>query len=325
MNRKESLAVIKAIGDETRLEILHCLMNRPGYGEELAARLKLTASTVSFHLNKLEQAGLVRGVKDQYYTVYSLNEALLDVPIRNFFSFDDAPLRLLDTRLEAYRKKVLSSFFRNGKLRQLPTQKKKRLIVLEHFARKFTPYVQCSEQDVNARIADQYPDYCTIRRELIDEGYLVRDGQQYVRIGTSTLDAGDHEQQNLHKDEIMGSLKELKMQYKLTPKTAGVYQIKCHANGKLLLGSSLNLHGPWNRHQFALKTGVHSNKALQADWVRYGPEQFTFDILATVKADPDVHPSDALKILEDEWTKQLDPYGENGYNKDNVVKRIREA
>ncbi len=321
MKRKESLAVVKALADETRLEILHVLSGRPGYGEELAAQLKLTASTVSFHLNKLEQAGLVRKTKEQYYAVYTLTEELLDLPIREFFSFADAPRPLHDLRLEAYRKKVAASFFRHNILQQMPTQKKKRLIVLEHFAQKFAPGVVYAEQDVNAMIAAQYADYCTIRRELIDEGYLTRDGQQYSRIGSGT--ATRHT--TIGKDEAMGSMKEIKMQYKLQPTTAGVYQIKNNANGRFLLGSSLNLHGPWNRHKFALTTGGHSNKALQADWNAYGADQFSFDILATVKEDPDVHPSDALKLLEEEWTKNLDPYGEQGYNRDNVVKRIREA
>ena len=325
MNRKESLTLVKALADDTRLEILHALSARPRYGEELAAELKLTPSTVSFHLHKLEQAGLVRKTKEQYYTVYALCGDLLDIPLRSVFAASGAPHALHDTRLEAYKKKVVSVFFRNGKLRQMPTQKKKRLIVLEHFARKFDPDIVYDEPEVNTLIGAQYADYCTIRRELIDEGYLARTGQRYVRGGPpDRAQAGTH-YGTTEKDVTMGTLKDIKQQYKQAPITAGVYQIRNHANGKFLLGSSLNLHGPWNRHKFALTTGCHGNKTLQADWNTYGAEQFSFDILATVKEDPDIHPSDALKALEDEWTKQLDPYGENGYNRDNVVKRIREA
>jgi DNA-binding HxlR family transcriptional regulator len=325
MHRKESLAVMKALADDTRLEILHRLRERPGYGEELAAQLNLTASTVSFHLAKLEQAGLVTKTKEQYYTVYSLNETLLGATVRDFFSFTDAPERLHDTRLEAYRRKIVGSFFSRNKLRQMPTQKKKRLIVLEHFAQKFAPGRVYAEQDVNEIITAQYADYCTIRRELIDEGFLSRTAQSYTRTGTAAAALEDTAREAEGKDGAMSSLKEIKMQYKQAPKTAGVYWIRNTANGKFLLGSSLNLHGPWNRHSFALKTGAHGNKVLQADWTQYGADSFTFEILATVKDDPDVHTSDALKALEDEWTARLDPYGEKGYNKDNVVKRIREA
>lgn len=325
MDRKESLAVLKALADETRLELLNCLQQHPGYGEELAAQLKLTASTVSFHLNKLEQAGLVRKAKDQYYTVYSLNEQLLDAPLRNFFTYVDAPRAVHDTRLDAYRRKVLASFFRHNKLVQLPTQKKKRLIVLDHFARKFACGTAYPEQDVNAMIGSQYADYCTIRRELVDEGFLSRTGGSYTRTATDASEQNVNRQQSIERNETMGSLKEIKQQYKMAPTAAGVYQIRNNANGKFLLGSSLNLHGPWNRHKFALSTGAHGNKVLQADWNTYGAGQFSFEILATVKDDPDVHTSDALKLLEDEWTKKLDPYGENGYNSFNVVKRIREA
>ncbi len=323
MDRKESLAILKALADETRLELLHFLQKRPGYGEELAAQLKLTASTVSFHLNKLEQAGLVWKKKEQYYSVYALNDERLNATVRDFFTYDDPPRAVHDTRLEAYRRKVLASFFRNNVLVQLPTQKKKRLIVLGHFARKFTPGVVYSEKEVTATITAQYADYCTIRRELVDEGFLERSGQEYRRIGAGVNATDEHI--TTGKEETMGSLKEMKQQYKQAPKTAGVYQIKNTINGKFLLGSSLNLHGPWNRHKFALTTVGHPNRALQADWNTFGADAFTFEILATVKEDPDVHPSDALKMLEDEWTKKLDPYGENGYNPHNVVKRIREA
>jgi len=325
MDRNESLAVLKALADETRLELLRFLQKRPGYGEELAAQLKLTASTVSFHLHKLEQAGLVRKTKEQYYSVYSVNEDRLGATVRDFLTHEDPPRAVHDARLDAYRRKVLASFFRNNALVRLPTQKKKRLIVLGHFARKFARGVVYSEKDVTAAITEQYADYCTIRRELVDEGFLERSGREYRRIDTDAGDNGRDKHTNTGKDVTMGSLKDMKQQYKQTPTTAGVYRIMNTANGKFLLGSSLNLHGPWNRHKFALTTVGHSNRALQADWNAYGADAFAFEILATVKEDPDVHPSDALKMLEDEWTKKLDPYGENGYNQHNVVKRIREA
>ena len=46
--------------------------------------------------------------------------------------------------------------------------------------------------------------------------------------------------------------KELKREYQQRDKRAGVFQIKNIVNGKVLLGSSLNLDGPLNLHKFAL-------------------------------------------------------------------------
>ncbi|HLP15038.1 MAG TPA: metalloregulator ArsR/SmtB family transcription factor [Bacteroidota bacterium] len=331
MKRKHTLTVLKALADETRLELLNLLHERPCYGEELAVQLKITPSTVSFHLNKLEHAGIVHRRKEQYYMLYALNDSLLGLRLRDLVSFSDELALVHDSRLEAYRRKVLSSFMRGGRLKQLPTQKKKRLIVLDHFAQRFTPGRTYAEAEVDAEIAQGYDDYCTIRRELVDEGYFTREHQRYIRTqpeGTLAHAASWHRSTPAQSDpgnSNMESYKDIKTRYKQTPPTSGVYQIRNTQTGRILLGSSLNLHGPWNKHRFALSTGVHSNKELQKDWNELGPDAFVFEVLETVKVDPDVNMSVALETLEKSWTAKLDPYGANGYNRFNVVKRIREA
>ena len=120
------------------------------------------------------------------------------------------------------------------------------------------------------------------------------------------------------------SRKELNREYKERVKPAGVYQVKNLANGKVLLGSSLNLEGPLNRHKFMLKIGSHTNKALQKDWDELGPEQFVFEILEEVKRkdDPSFNLKDELTLLEMIWLEKLQPFGERGYN---VNANIREA
>ena len=89
-------------------------------------------------------------------------------------------------------------------------------------------------------------------------------------------------------DQSKKSRKELNQEYMKRPKPAGVFQIKNTANGKVLLGSSLNLEGPLNGHRFMLKIGSHHNKVLQQEWNEYGEEHFVFEILetVTVKDDP---------------------------------------
>ena len=120
------------------------------------------------------------------------------------------------------------------------------------------------------------------------------------------------------------SRKELNREYKERVKPTGVYQVKNLANGKVLLGSSLNLEGPLNRHKFMLKIGSHTNKALQKDWDELGPEQFVFEILEEVnrKDDPSFNLKDELTLLEMIWLEKLQPFGERGYN---VNANIREA
>jgi group I intron endonuclease len=120
------------------------------------------------------------------------------------------------------------------------------------------------------------------------------------------------------------SRKEIHREYKERVKPAGVYQVRNVANGKVLLGSSLNLEGLLNRHKFMLKIGSHTNKALQKDWHEFGSDQFVFEILEEVKRkdDPNFNLKDELTLLEMIWLEKLQPFGERGYN---VNANIREA
>jgi group I intron endonuclease len=117
--------------------------------------------------------------------------------------------------------------------------------------------------------------------------------------------------------------KELNREYVERLKPAGIYQVKNRVNGKMLLGSSLNLEGPLNRHKFMLKIGSHTNKVLQNDWNEFGSDAFVFEILEEVKMkdDPNFNLQDELTLLEMMWLEKLQPV-ENGYN---LTTRIREA
>jgi len=125
-------------------------------------------------------------------------------------------------------------------------------------------------------------------------------------------------------DSKTRSRKEIHQAYKERVKPAGVFMIKNIANGKVLLGSSLNLEGPLNKHKFTLKIGGHLIRALQKDWDEFGPDNFVFEILEEVKVqdNPNFNLQDELTLLEQIWLEKLTPFGERGYN---VNERIREA
>ena len=109
----------------------------------------------------------------------------------------------------------------------------------------------------------------------------------------------------------------------MATKRAGIFQIKNKLEGKVLLGSSLNLHGPLNKHRFMLSTGSHENAALQADYKRLGADAFVFEELEVVKVkdDPAFSVSDELARLEEIWLDRLEPLAPGGYN---PSRRIRE-
>lgn len=110
--------------------------------------------------------------------------------------------------------------------------------------------------------------------------------------------------------------KELKREYKETPRPMGVYQIRNVVNDKVLVGATLNLPGILNRYQFALKAGSHPNKKLQAEWNEFGSEKFVFEILdeLTPGNDPAQDYRADLAFLETLWLEKLAPYGDRGYN-----------
>jgi len=121
----------------------------------------------------------------------------------------------------------------------------------------------------------------------------------------------------------MKSKKDIKREYKERRKPAGVFQVKNTRNGKVLLGSSLNLEGPLNSHKFMLSIGQHRNKELQKDWNEYGPDKFVFEILEIVKVkdDPSFDLNDELTLLEQIWIEKLRPFGESGYNTGTKIRQ----
>ena len=122
----------------------------------------------------------------------------------------------------------------------------------------------------------------------------------------------------------MKTRKEIHREYKERVKPSGVFQIKNLSNGKVLLGSSLNLEGPLNKHRFMLRVNSHPNKELLKDWIELGVDQFTFEILETVQIsdNPNFNLKDELTLLEEIWLEKLQPFGERGYNSSA---KIREA
>jgi hypothetical protein len=75
-------------------------------------------------------------------------------------------------------------FFREGRLDGLPAGQADRLSVLEHLAGRLFPVDQeLSEPQVNLLIATVTSDVPTLRRALVDYGYLLRnaDGTGYLR------------------------------------------------------------------------------------------------------------------------------------------------
>ncbi len=182
MTQENALKLFKCLSDASRLRIIQSLTKGDMYTELLAERLELTPPTVSFHMKKLEDAGLVVSRKEQYYTVYSLNRDMLEESIYDAVTSGPEQIDEQQRREEAYRQKVIKAFFEYGRLRAIPVQRKKKLICYQVIAERFEPGRVYEEKEVNAVISPIHEDYCTIRRDMISEGIFRRDGTRYVRL-----------------------------------------------------------------------------------------------------------------------------------------------
>ncbi len=182
MTQENALKIFKSLADTSRLRIVQFLTKGEMYTELLAELLGITPSTVSFHMKKLEDAGIVVSRKEQYYTVYSLNRDVLDSSLFDVAAAEPEQIQEQQKRETEYRQKVIDSFFEYGKLKAIPVQRKKKLICYEVIAESLIPGKVYSEKELNDIFSQIHEDYCTIRRDMIGEGILRRDGSEYVRM-----------------------------------------------------------------------------------------------------------------------------------------------
>jgi len=89
--------------------------------------------------------------------------------------------------------------------------------------------------------------------------------------------------------------------------TTGIYVITNKINGKIYIGSSVNINRRWIEHLHKLRKGNHYNDKLQAGFTKYGEENFEFKLLEKVENRED------LFVVEQKW---LDETGcvTDGYN-----------
>lgn len=167
------VALLKTIADETRLRILGLLSERDHTGKELAERLQLTPPTISHHMRKLTEAGIVTSTADAQRHIYSLNVGLLR-DVRKADSGATDGQKALDAR-----EKTLRNFFDGKRLKSIPAQRKQRVIVIQKLVERFEPGRKYHEREVNEILKTAHEDFATLRRELVDYGFLVREAGIY--------------------------------------------------------------------------------------------------------------------------------------------------
>lgn len=185
------LNFFKALADANRLKIIGLLATKESSVEELSTVLDISASTVSHHLSKLSEIGLVTARADGYFNVYRLETDALETMAARLLAKDTLPEVTKDLDRKAYDRKILKDYLNeDGTIVQLPTNQRKLDVILQYIADRFEPGKIYTEKMVNQVIGDLHEDISGLRRDLISFGYLdrKRDGSVYWRIEQASLE-----------------------------------------------------------------------------------------------------------------------------------------
>jgi DNA-binding HxlR family transcriptional regulator len=178
--------MLKALADDSRLAILRLLNLHECAVNELAQATRLTDPTISHHLARLREAGLVSLRMAGNQRFYRVNEEGLALFKRLANEIEltppDPKLEVSDDRWIAelgwdrQDQKVLKEHTHNGKITSLPNKLKKTVVILRWVATLFGPGKAYTEPEVNAILKEVYAwDYVSLRRDLIVMGYLERE------------------------------------------------------------------------------------------------------------------------------------------------------
>ena len=174
---EELVTFFKALADKNRLKIVGLLAEKPYSVGELATLLELKPPTISHHLAKLVDAGLVKSHTESYYSVYQLDQSALEIKTRSMFSQQDLSSVVSEIDADAYDKKVIKDYGRpDGSLKTLPAQRKKLEAILRYVVKAFDAEKRYSEKQVNEILGRYHADTATLRRELVGFGLMQREG-----------------------------------------------------------------------------------------------------------------------------------------------------
>ncbi|WAH35296.1 DUF2087 domain-containing protein [Alicyclobacillus dauci] len=173
---------LKVLADESRLRILGMLATRKSSVEELAAYLNLKPPTVSHHLNKLREVGLVSMYAEGNTHIYEFRPETLLRMNRELLTPEKLSHMVSDVNGDEWDRKVLRDFLNGQELKEIPASRKKRTVILKWLADKFEYGRQYQESEVNEIIGRHHPDFATLRRELVGNRLMDRKDGIYWRI-----------------------------------------------------------------------------------------------------------------------------------------------
>ena len=175
------MALATALLDTDRLRIAGLLASGPANPMQLEQATGISHRDLLRHLDSLQNFGIVKlqdpAPRDpDHYSPYELNAATFKAARQAMGKYKGVRKRPTDSR-----ELTLETFMPDGKLTAFPLKQSQILVILDTVAARFESEKQYTEREVNVILAEISDDFATLRRYLVDYGYLSRtsDGSVY--------------------------------------------------------------------------------------------------------------------------------------------------
>ncbi len=179
----ELLAFFKALADANRLKIIGLLAQRTYSVNEISDLLQLSPSTVSHHLGRLAELGLVSARAEGYYSIYQLETKNLEDMSRRLLTRESFASITVEENMDDFDRKVVRDFsLPDGRLKSIPAQQKKVMSILRYLIKEFEFDRDYPEKEVNEILARFHEDTAYLRRAMIDHRLMTRQNGIYRRV-----------------------------------------------------------------------------------------------------------------------------------------------
>jgi hypothetical protein len=174
------LHFFQVFSNESRLRLIGYLANGERSVGELARLLDLKEPTVSHHLAELKGLGLVSVRAEGNMRFYRLETQALQSISKDIFA--QSNLAALAPKSElSDDERILRNWVKNGRLLEIPAQEKKKQIVIRWLAEQLDAQKRWPEREFNQLLVQYNEDFATLRRYLVESGYVARENGIYWR------------------------------------------------------------------------------------------------------------------------------------------------
>jgi hypothetical protein len=183
--KTEVLDFVKAMASADRLRVIGVLVRGRATRAEIAEQLHLPVREVFQHLSFLEHVNVVH----EEDGVYELDEEAIETLARSQFEGKRAVYESAEGTSEVVRKVLKAYLKSDGTLKQIPMDPRKLRVILAFIVDVFPFDTTFTEKEVNTILRRFHVDTPTLRRGLVDEGYMAResDGSKYWRVRKDAL------------------------------------------------------------------------------------------------------------------------------------------